>query len=103
MVMRVFPFGAGTTAPRLPLLKLYSFFILFLIHFSLTRGGFACGNNTNDNLSKRVYHDQNSTQKIPANGYKTVFTFMLVLNRDGIFVLEYTDSIRKLNAVLLVI
>src|SRR6266498_4670651 len=100
MVIRVFPFGTGTTAPRLPLLKLYSFFIVFLIHLSLTRGGFSRRNNSNNNISKRVYHNQDSTQKISANGYETVFAFMLVLNGDGIFIFEHTDSICKFDTML---
>src|SRR5258708_4294549 len=40
MVIRVFPFLAETTAPRFHLVKLYSFFILLLIHLYVARNSY---------------------------------------------------------------
>ena len=103
MVIRVLPFGAGTTAPRLPLLKSYSFFILFLIYLSFTGCGFPRGNDSNNNIAKCINHNQYSAQKIHADGDKTIFFFVIVFDGDGIFIFKHTNSIGEFDAMFLVV
>src|SRR5574341_866183 len=103
IVIRVFPFGAGTTAPRLPLLKLYSFFILFLIHLSFTYCSFSRRYDSNNNVAKSVNDNQDSTEKIPANYDETVFTFIFILNGDGILIFKDANSICKPDAMFLIV
>jgi hypothetical protein len=76
---------------------------LILIYFSLTRGGFPRGNDSNDNIAKRINHDQYSAQKIHTDGDKTIFFFVIVFDGDGIFIFKYTNSISEFDAMLLVV
>jgi hypothetical protein len=76
---------------------------LILIDLSLTRGGFSRGNDSNDNIAKRINHNQYSAQEIHADGNKTIFFCVIVFDGDGIFIFKYTNSISEFDAMLLVV
>jgi hypothetical protein len=73
---------------------------LLLIQLSFAGCGFSGRDNADHDVAKRVNHNQNSTQEIPANRDETVFAFVFILNGDGVFILKYANSIRETDAVL---
>src|SRR3989337_2837232 len=101
MVIRVLPDGKGSSAPRLPFEKSYSFFICSpLVFFSFSRSCLACCNNTNAFPSPGVNNDQDPPLCIHAQPHEPFLIRVLVFDRQCAFVLENNDGLRKTNPVL---
>src|SRR3990172_3199162 len=97
MVMRVFPV-VGFTAPRLPLKKSYTFFIvcpLFGVWLPHRDGPFSV-------TARSVNHDHQRPEHIHSNGHKALFVFSGVIfhgKRERI--IQHPVALRERHAVLL--
>lgn len=96
--MRVLPGGVSTTAPRLPLLKSYAFFIAFLVLCPFAPRRSSSGNDPNGISSPAVDNDQDATRSIGTDRCESFFVGMLVSYGQRSRVEEHADRVSEIDA-----